>query len=434
MKRGPEGDLHNAASPFDALPLELLPGIVGFTARPALALLSKGWLRGVTQGGVDWLEIFSCEAESLGHHALLLLLPSGQLENVFMRDYVREVRVLSQGQAPQLRQRLGLFLMRALSVFRNLATTVEIRREFMLQSALYYVRDALQRPLVLRNFHPRDFRINFFEEGHTYFLTVCNAASEATALALNVRLPLISVWSNYLLSVTTLIHELFPPFVEDVAIENMMRSPKWTDPVKNRYFGMTPAQIKLAWQEARELGTAMHANIENYYNGLPYETVGREWELFTAFERDWVTGWLRPYRTEWLIYSEALRLTGSVDMLYEYADEERNKPDKDGKRHLVLMDWKRAVDLLEPNCYESGSHPATEDMSNCKVCHYTVQLQLYKMLLEANYNVVIDSMSIVGLHPSQENYIKYDVAWEPKRMRLIVAHRKSCIAKQATTG
>jgi hypothetical protein len=68
------------------------------------------------------------------------------------------------------------------------------------------------------------------------------------------------------------------------------------------------------------------------------------------------------------------------------------------------------------------------------VCHYTVQLQLYKMLLEANYNVVIDSMSIVGLHPSQENYIKYDVAWEPKRMRLIVAHRKSCIAKQATTG
>ena len=52
-----------------------------------------------------------------------------------------------------------------------------------------------------------------------------------------------------------------------------------------------------------------------------------EWEYFLQFVGDHPE--LKPYRTEWMIYDEDLKLAGSIDMVYENADGT-----------LSIYDWK----------------------------------------------------------------------------------------------
>jgi hypothetical protein len=436
MKRTYE-DVETGVDLFTVLPRELQREILILSGRPALGVLSKEWFDLVIHGEIDWFEVFSREAKWYNSNGLLLLRPDGSLENTLIRDYIVEMSALLEGRTLKLRSRMGLFLKRALTVHLNLVKASDVTflsMDIMFQTALYYMRDATTKPLSLENFHPRDFRINFFEEGHTYFLALCDPCSEKTRLATNVKISseenarLGGVLQKYLISVTTLLHEVFAPFEEDRVIERMMKGKGWNDPTQNlRYFGLSVEGIKAKWQEARDLGTAMHANIENYYNGLPYETGSREWDLFTAFEKEFVHGKLEPFRTEWLMWCEELRMTGSADMIFRYTDVEKRKPDANGKIHVWLMDWKRAIDLLKPNPWQQGTKPCTQDMEDCKISHYSLQLMLYAHFLQTYHNVVVDGMSIVGLHPSQETRIKYDVVWEEKRLQELLAHRKECL-------
>ena len=80
-------------------------------------------------------------------------------------------------------------------------------------------------------------------------------------------------------SVTTFIGQLFEPFNADAVIENMMRGRNWQ---KNKYFGMTAEAIKKQWADsgvkAAAEGTKMHADIESYYKGEPYDNSSVEFQ------------------------------------------------------------------------------------------------------------------------------------------------------------
>jgi hypothetical protein len=118
------------------------------------------------------------------------------------------------------------------------------------------------------NAHPRDLRIEFVEDTHTYY---------------------IDGDSTNIMSTTTFIHSFFGHFDPDAIIAKMMNSPKWQ---QSKYYGMTPEQIKKQWADngasASESGTAMHLAIEQYYNEAYdvidpaiYETT--EWKYFMKF-------------------------------------------------------------------------------------------------------------------------------------------------------
>lgn len=284
----------------------------------------------------------------------------------------------------------------------------------MLTSILAYMPGCIENVLSMRNFHPRDFYLNFREVGHRYSLPLPDEHGKFDMHYTDkvddnecLITQLVSLVSFYwLCSVTTFIHSLFPEFDEDFVIDKMMAAPKWNDPVENPYYGMTKEEIKEQWYEIRtkasEDGTAMHANLEMYYSDRPYEDKSVEFGHFKEYEKAYVTGKLRPYRTEWTIYSILLQLCGSVDILYEYADD-RVFPD--GKKHLVMADWKRSKKITQYNSYQSGSKACTEMVGDCNYIHYTIQLSLYKWILEEYYDVVIDNMYLVVLHPNQDKYI-----------------------------
>ena len=125
----------------------------------------------------------------------------------------------------------------------------------------------------------------------------------------------------------------------DKIIDKMMSSWRWE---QNKYYGKTKEQIQADWDknrdEAASAGTKMHYDIECYYNECPNENNSVEYGYFKKFLTDFPQLNSRPYRTEWMVYHEELKLVGSIDMIYE---------DKDGK--LYIYDWKRSKEIKKTN-------------------------------------------------------------------------------------
>jgi hypothetical protein len=231
--------------------------------------------------------------------------------------------------------------------------------------------------LAERNAHPRDSRISFVEESHTY--TLDGDASKNT-------------------SVTTFLHSLFPHFEPDVVIGKMISSRNWP---KSPYFGRKPEDIKSAWAKsgslAAEQGTKMHLNIENFYNGLPHETSSKEFKLFQGFVAD--HPW-RMFRTEWVVFSKEAQICGSIDAVFE-------DPDEPGC--FIIADWKRSKDIKMHNQWESGTHPLTSHLPNANFITYSLQLSTYRYILEKYYGVTIKKLPFLTvIHPSQTCYRKID--------------------------
>lgn len=227
------------------------------------------------------------------------------------------------------------------------------------------------------NPHPRDARVRFVEETHRYYI---DGRTDG--------------WT----SVTTLIHDNFEHFDADKIISKMMNSRKWPD---SKYFGMTPEEIKQAWDDNRDqaatAGTAMHANVENYYNGLPHEVESKEFGMFKAFEAD--HPWFRPFRSEMIVFSTRIKLAGSVDMLY---DDLRNPGT------LAVGDWKRSKEIKKENKWQSGNTAETAHLPDCNLVHYSLQLNIYSILLESVYGFKIGEKFLVVLHPNQDAYMRVD--------------------------
>lgn len=232
-------------------------------------------------------------------------------------------------------------------------------------------------PLQQQNPHPRDSRIRFVEDTHTYYVDGSTDGSQYT-------------------STTKLMHSMFKPFDADEVISKMRRSRVWSS---SKYFGMSPAEIKASWEENRDSaaksGTSMHENIENFYNGVDHVTNTREFELFEKFRDDHED--LIPYRTEWCIFDEDSKVSGSVDMVYE----DRRNPGT-----YVIADWKRSKAIKTENRWQLGTNKNTCHLQDCNYIHYSLQLSTYKYILEKNYGLKISETFIVVLHPAQDSYTK----------------------------
>lgn len=314
-----------------------------------------------------------------------------------------------------------------------------VRADMVLRSVVAYLRVHIKGGLALRNFHPRDFNISFFDENHRYELLEHDAIRDTYSVKSN-RSP-DPAMPPHLTSVTALIDTVIPKFDSEAEIDRMMAdTERWNDPVLNkRYYGMTRQQVLDLWvdigDDASEEGSAMHANFEAYYNGFEYDATTPEFKLFADYERLYVKDLLVPYRTEWLVYNERLQLSGAIDMLYAYVEGcgRSSLPDENGKIHLVLADWKRSKRIRFKSFPRNGEPqygcvPATSQVENCNYRKYSIQLQLYKYMLEAEYDVIIDEMWIVVLHPNNPQWLP--VKPEPTLIQGIVEHRLALVDAQ----
>ncbi len=214
------------------------------------------------------------------------------------------------------------------------------------------------------NRHPRDSRVEFDSGEHVYTVDACLRCD----------------------SVTTIVDACFEQFdaqywaarkaTAEVSAEELMR--QWEE--KGR--------------RAREEGTLLHERIERHYLGLEPDSEALSDVAFRHFLAFAAARTLKPYRSEWRIFSEKYRVAGTPDFLAF-----------DGC-HFDIYDWKRSCKLIG----EDG-RPVTSDrygkfglglmgaVPDTAYWHYALQVSVYRYLLESEYGIEVRCGRLGTFHP-----------------------------------
>ena len=220
-----------------------------------------------------------------------------------------------------------------------------------------------------KNHHERDERIQFSDSDHTYLIDKKNKA----------------------VSVTELIGRYFPKFDKEF----------WANKESIKT-GKPKNEILKKWDDlgkkARDLGTELHEQIENFYNSKEYIR-SKELDKFFKFHKNHIQDKYKPHRTEWRIFDEDKNLAGTVDMVYEKENGE-----------LFIFDWKRSKKIINSdgsieknNPFENGLNGLSHLPSSDYV-KYCLQQNIYKNILESKYDKKVSSMNLLILHPHLDNY------------------------------
>lgn len=267
-----------------------------------------------------------------------------------------------------------------------------------------------------RNAHERDSLIKFYARGHKYEITT-DPKSKYT-------------------SVTTWNHQQFPKFDADAIISNIFKSKSWGP--DHKYWGQSAEEIKASWKSNGDsvagAGTNLHERIECFMNDKRFKfnythkelheiydsdnhnkiDDAVEWEYFLQFVRDHPD--FTPYRTEWMIFDEELKLAGSIDMVYENPDGT-----------LAIYDWKRSKDITQINTWKKfASNPLISHIPDTNFWHYALQLNTYKAIIERRYGKIVTKLCLVRLHPDikEQTYELLEVPILTKEINNLFEQRK----------
>jgi hypothetical protein len=246
--------------------------------------------------------------------------------------------------------------------------------------------------LEIVNQHPNDRFIYFDAAKHAYSTKKC----------------------PYFKSVTGVISKQFSKFDADAVISRMK-------PGNKKYKGMSPGEIKRLWnkkgKESSKSGTLLHAQIENYYNAEEIEVEPGdvaleqflEWDVSFLSEREW-----SPFRVEWKVFDEESRIAGTIDAVFT-----------NNKGEYVLVDWKRCNSIDMNNRFQKSSNPALNHLPDCKFVKYSLQLNLYKYILQKNYGLTVAGMYIVNMHPEQSTFKTLEALDLTREIDIIVGKMSS---------
>lgn len=285
--------------------------------------------------------------------------------------------------------------------------------------------------LAEKNSHPMDARIEFDEPTHIYTI---DGDSSFT-------------------SVTTFLHHNFPPFNPAKVAHSLLAEKREFNkrfyPNKSKYRTQSIANIQAKhpeltteqatallnditsesykeeieailkqWVDNSSAGTKTHADIENFYNEVTVENDTPEYEYFQKFNRDFQAEHpnYRPYRTEWTVFFKSLKLAGSIDMVYENIE--------DGT--LMIYDWKR-VKSIEYEAFgdETGIVECLKDTPNSNFWLYSLQLNTYKAILEAEYGKRVTKLMLVRLYPTVPTYELHECADMQDKVRHLFDERRA---------
>ena len=173
----------------------------------------------------------------------------------------------------------------------------------------------------------------------------------------------------------------------EIAVEDLLR-----EELPAHEYAAVAVLRQIAWSQDPELWN--HPLAQRFFES----ELHRESIEFQKF-RSWLSTKRRwtPYRVEWSIYNEDLKVAGQIDSLWM---------DMDAENALVMADWKRARELLTDDITElelqSFGKPGKSLCSHLydvAWSHYFIQQTLYAYLLASKYGVTVHKMLLVQCHP-----------------------------------
>ena len=248
--------------------------------------------------------------------------------------------------------------------------------------------------LAKKNSHERDHRIRFVEDGHKYYI------DEKT-----------TGW----VSTTGFVKQFCTEFQARFICKNMIRSRNFPTLEKHKKYlhllcddngqkhdeetliDLILQQWDDAGKEACRLGTLMHEAIELYYNGIDVDLSDTpEKRMFQEFDKEIKKQGYVPFRTEWYVFDEKEHICGAIDFVMY-------RPDDDTYH---IFDWKRSKQIKRTG---NRMKYCLGHLRDCNFMKYSLQLNVYKYILETNYGITVASMALVVLHPNQQRHLVYNV-------------------------
>lgn len=138
-----------------------------------------------------------------------------------------------------------------------------------------------------------------------------------------------------------------------------------------------------------ESGIRLHKDIERYlkHDSVSNDTI--EFRQFLSFVND--HDHLRPFFVEEPIEISDLKWRGIVDVVFVDEDEQ-----------FWLYDWKRSKQDM-PSVIEFPTDNLSQ-MQPSLINAYILQLNIYRIILESEYDMKIHGMYIACFHPSLPSY------------------------------
>ena len=202
-------------------------------------------------------------------------------------------------------------------------------------------------------------------------------------------------------SVTSFVGKFFEKFdSKAIATKLTTTHPKYKD--------LTVQQLLDQWKKKADYGTLVHEEIEFYLNN---QTPPKDNRSIRAIE------WLNGYKmqsdfelySEKIIYSKELQLAGTIDLLMY---------DKNSDSYIIV-DWKTSSKIATSAYkHKAGHHEITRNLEDCNFNHYSLQLSLYRYLLENYYNLNINNQMIVHITP--DNCSGYITPYLSNHIKLMV--------------
>lgn len=209
------------------------------------------------------------------------------------------------------------------------------------------------------------------------------------------------------ISVTTLIERFFPfdlkRFVEKKALDEKRTEEDILDEyLTNR-------------DEAAEKGTFLHEQIEGFLKNKGYDDTSDEFLKFLDFyEKEINSRNLLFFDAEYMIVSHKFNVAGTIDCLFK----------KQENQDLIMIDWKRSKKLIidgHPRKYGFGfALSELRNIDNSSYYRYCLQQNIYKHIIETEYNLKISSMKLVVLHNDYDKYYVIPVPPMPNETKIIL--------------
>ena len=187
-------------------------------------------------------------------------------------------------------------------------------------------------------------------------------------------------------SVTTFIEQFFEGFDAPRVAKKLINN-------YTKYAGRTVESLIADWDAAADHGTKVHHEIEQWIKDgvdpIDIKAInGKDWLQHYKLKSD------IDILSEVIVYSTELSIAGTVDILA-----------KDNSTGLYeIIDWKTSK-KIEMVSYgkKMGTHEITKNIMDCNFYHYSLQLSLYRYILETYYGLKIHNQLIAQLHDDGVN-------------------------------
>jgi ATP-dependent exoDNAse (exonuclease V) beta subunit len=181
-----------------------------------------------------------------------------------------------------------------------------------------------------------------------------------------------------LTSSTQFVHKFFPEFDREFHSKR-----------KAIDYGITQEEVLETWAKIRDTAATFGSSVHNFAERYVRSEKGidipdgnekfRNYCIMVSDVLDWLKGVYTFVDAEKMLFSEKLGLSGTTDLLF------RNK------NTMLILDWKTSKEIQDKDIFKtwkdtmglpSKAKPPIEHIEDCNFNHYSLQLNIYKRLLE----------------------------------------------------